>query len=139
MNDHTKRSSVDKAGTQVEDVDEILIRAVVSEFYRRALLDPQLGPVFDLHVDHWEEHLSRMTDFWSAVLLRTGRYAGRPMERHYAIDGLSLAHFDRWLELFEATVGDLCTPPQADAFRVRARAMREGMTRSLGLAAAGGN
>lgn len=134
-----KTNSKNDIGARAEDIDEILIRAVVSEFYRRALRDAELGPVFELHVGHWEEHLSRMTDFWSAVLLRTGRYAGRPIERHYAIDGLSLAHFDRWLELFEATVGDLCTPSQADAFRVRARAMREGMTRALGLNAAGGN
>lgn len=124
--------------SQAGDLDEFLIRAVVSEFYRRARLDAQLGPVFEVHVHHWEEHLVQMTDFWSGVLLGTGRYAGRPMERHHAIDGLSLAHFDRWIELFEATVGDLCTPAQAAAFLVRARRMREGMTRSLGLNSAKG-
>ena len=32
-------------------------------------------------------HLARMTDFWSAALLRTGRYSGRPVERHRSIEG----------------------------------------------------
>ena len=78
-------------------------------------------------------HLARMTDFWSAALLRSGRYSGRPVERHRAIDRLSAGHFDRWIELFEATVCELCPARQADAFLVRARLMREGMIRVLGL------
>ena len=35
---------------------------------------------------------------------------------------------------FEATVRDLCSPPEAEAFLARARKMREAMTRTLGLA-----
>jgi hemoglobin len=116
-----------------EGVTEDLIRAVVVEFYRRARRDDRLGPVFEGHVHHWDEHLARMTDFWSAALLRTGRYAGRPVERHRAIDGLAAAHFDRWIELFEATLHDLCSPEEARAFSVRARRMREGMAKVLGL------
>jgi hemoglobin len=74
-----------------------------------------------------------MTDFWGAALLRTGRYSGRPVERHRTIEGLSAAHFTRWIELFETTVGDLCTPQQAAAFMIRALRMREGMTKVLRL------
>ena len=76
-----------------------------------------------------------MTDFWSAALLRTGRYSGRPVEQHRAIDGLSRGHFDRWIELFEATVRDLCPAREAEAFLVRARRMRDAMTKVLGLGA----
>ena len=78
-------------------------------------------------------HLARMNDFWSAALLRTGRYSGRPVEQHRSIDGLGDGHFGRWVELFEATTSDLCTPRQADAFNIRARRMREGMTKVLRL------
>jgi hypothetical protein len=35
--------------------------------------------------------------------------------------------------LFEATVRDLCPPRAVEAFLVRARRMREGMTKVLGL------
>jgi hemoglobin len=109
------------------------IRAVVVEFYRRARRDDRLGPVFEVHVRGWDEHLARMVDFWSAALLRTGRYSGRPVERHREIDGLDTGHFDRWIELFEGTVRDLCPAGEADSFLVRARLMREGMTKVLGL------
>ena len=116
-----------------EGVSEDLIRVVVDEFYRRARWDDRLGPVFEAHVGEWDVHLARMTDFWSAALLRTGRYSGRPVERHRNIDGLSAGHFDRWIELFEDTVRDLCPPREAKAFLVRARRMREGISKVLGL------
>ena len=106
---------------------------MVLEFYQRARLDQKLGPVFDRHVDDWDAHLARMTDFWAAALLRSGRYSGRPVERHRGIEELSGAHFRRWIELFEATTRDICTPRQADAFINRARRMREGMTKVLRL------
>lgn len=114
-------------------ITEELIHDVVVEFYRRARRDARLGPVFEQYVQDWGSHLARMTDFWSAALLRTGRYSGRPVERHRSIDDLRDDHFRRWVELFEATVHDLCPVPQADAFVVRARRMREGMTKVLGL------
>jgi hemoglobin len=124
------------AGVPHEDavgITEDLIRDVVEEFYRRARRNERLGPVFETHIDEWEAHLSRMTDFWSAALLRSGRYSGRPVEQHRLIDGLSNEHFCQWIELFEATVRDLCPPQQAEAFLVRAGRMRDGMTRVLGL------
>lgn len=116
-----------------EKVTEDLIRAVVFEFYRRARLDDRLGVVFDRYVHDWDVHLSRMNDFWSAAMLRSGRYSGRPVERHRPIEELTSSHFERWIELFEATVRDLCEPPEAEAFLVRAQRMREGMTKVLGL------
>lgn len=123
------------AGVPTDDalgLTEDGIRAVVEEFYRRARGDDLLGPVFEAHVASWEAHLTRMTDFWSAALLRTGRYSGRPIEAHRAIEGLGPHHFDRWLALFEETVHDLHTPREAEAYLSRARLMREGMVKVLG-------
>lgn len=114
-------------------ITEELIRDVVVEFYRRARRDHRLGPVFEAQVRDWDVHLARMSDFWSAALLRTGRYSGRPVERHRSVGGLSAGHFDRWIERFEETVRDLCPPDQAEAFLVRARRMRDGMIMVLGL------
>ncbi|SIO58553.1 hemoglobin [Singulisphaera sp. GP187] len=126
-----------------EGITEGLIHDVVMEFYQRARRDGQLGPVFEAHIHEWESHLGRMIDFWSTALLRTGRYSGRPVERHRLIDALSEAHFGRWIELFEATVRDLCPLQEADAFLVRAQRMRDGLTKSLrlvdGAAAGPGN
>jgi hemoglobin len=116
-----------------EGITEELVRDVVVEFYRRARRDERLGPVFEAHVHEWDAHLARMTDFWSAALLRTGRYSGRPVEQHRSIAGIASGHFDRWLALFEQTVRDLCRTGQAEAFIVRARRMRDGMIMVLGL------
>jgi hemoglobin len=113
------------------EISEDLIRSVVVEFYRRARQDDRLGPVFEEHVDDWDVHLGRMTDFWSAALLRTGRYSGNPVEQHRRIPGLQDGHFGRWIELFEATVRDLCEPGPAEAFLIRARRMRDGLSKAL--------
>ncbi|MFZ5673247.1 MAG: group III truncated hemoglobin [Pseudomonadota bacterium] len=57
-----------------------------------------------------------MCDFWSAILLRTGRYDGRPLPPHLAIPGLGEEHFRRWLTLFRETVARLCPPEVARLF-----------------------
>lgn len=119
--------------TDAKGVTEELIRAVVVEFYRRARQDDRLGPVFESNVQDWETHLARMTDFWSAALLRTGRYSGRPVERHRSIEGLGDDHFSRWVELFETMARELCPPQEAQAFLDRARRMRAAMSNVLGL------
>ncbi len=116
-----------------EGVTEGMIREVVGEFYRRARRDDRLGPVFEAYIDEWDDHLARMTDFWSSALLRTGRYSGHPVEQHRGIVELSAGHFDRWVELFGETVRDLCPPREARAFLVRAERMREGISKVLGL------
>lgn len=124
------------AGVSHADADGIteeLIGEVVHAFYRRAREDGLLGPVFDRHVGDWDVHLARMVDFWSAALLRTGRYSGRPVERHREVGGLGRGHFEQWVELFEMTVRDVCAPAQAEAFIVRAYRMREAMSKVLGL------
>lgn len=115
-----------------EGVSEEMIRSVVGEFYRRAREDAQLGPIFEAHIADWPEHLDRMTDFWSAALLRTGRYTGNPVESHRRISSLAAGHFDRWITLFEQTVRDLCPLREAEAFLVRALRMREGLMKALG-------
>ena len=114
-------------------VSEGRIRELVAEFYRRVGADDLLGPVFACRISDWDRHLDRMTDFWSTAMNGTGRYHGRPIEKHRAIAELADGHFDRWVALFEATARDVCTPEEAEAFLGRARRMREGMAKVLGL------
>ncbi|HZW21874.1 MAG TPA: group III truncated hemoglobin, partial [Noviherbaspirillum sp.] len=48
------------------------ITTLVGDFYADVRADPELGPVFDaVLAGHWEEHLDRMVDFWSTVVLHT--------------------------------------------------------------------
>ena len=99
-------------------LDEAMIRAVVDRFYADARRDPVIGPVFNRVIapEAWPHHLATIADFWSSMLLGTGRYAGRPMPKHMAISELSDAHFMRWLALFRRTAEDLCPPDIAALF-----------------------
>lgn len=127
-------SLTERPGAPHADASEItedLIRAVVDEFYLRARDDDQLGPIFNHYVQDWDHHLAKMADFWSAALLKTGRYSGRPIDRHRLISELSAEHFDRWIDLFDATTQDLCQPAQARAFLIRAHKMRDAMSKNL--------
>ena len=101
-----------------EGLDETMIRAVVEQFYADARRDPVIGPVFNRIIapEAWPHHIATIADFWSSMLLGTGRYAGRPMPRHMAIPELSDAHFMRWLALFRHTVDELCSPEIATLF-----------------------
>ena len=118
-------------------LNENLIRKVVFGFYDRVRADPLLAPVFDsaIAADQWPHHLERMCDFWSSILLRTGRFQGRPMQKHLALPGLSDAHFHRWLVLFRQTVRELCSPPVAERFLERALMIAQSFRLSLAMQA----
>ena len=104
------------------ELDEVMVRAVVDTFYARARADEVIGPVFNrvIAADEWPKHLDTITDFWSSLMLGTGRYTGRPMPKHFAIPELSDEHFARWLKLFRQTAEALCPPEAAALFVDRA-------------------
>ncbi len=93
----------DTSGSQ-ESINETMIRHLVDTFYEDIRVDALLGPIFAHHVADWSLHLPKMYNFWSTVVLRTGRYSGRPLEAHERIAGLTQAHFTRWLELWNEVV-----------------------------------
>jgi hemoglobin len=101
-----------------EGLDEALIRAVVDHFYAEVRRDPLLGPIFNTIIppERWPHHLATIADFWSSMLLGSGRYTGRPLPKHLAIPELSDRHFQRWLALFRLTVEELCPPHVAEIF-----------------------
>ncbi|HRO33452.1 MAG TPA: group III truncated hemoglobin [Brevundimonas sp.] len=116
-------------------IDEAMIDALVEGFYARVRDDALIGPIFAQRIDDWGPHLEQMKLFWSSVALSTGVYQGRPMPKHLPLP-IDARHFDRWLELFEATARDLCPPVAADHFIVRARRIAESL--ELGVAGANG-
>ena len=100
------------------ELDETMIRAVVDQFYADVRKDPLIGPVFNRIIapEAWPHHLELIADFWSSMLLGTGRYAGRPLPKHMAVPELGDPHFRRWLALFRRTVEQLCPPDVAALF-----------------------
>jgi hemoglobin len=74
--------------------------------------------------DHeWPEHLRVIHDFWSSVMLKTGRYKGNPFAAHLKIEGISPALFGRWLALFEETCREHLAPDIAADLHGRAVAI----------------
>lgn len=103
-------------------LDETMIHDVVHGFYDKIRSDELLAPIFNraIQPEEWPNHLDKMCDFWSATLLRTSRYEGRPLPPHLAIPELGEEHFRRWLTLFQETVVRLCPAQVATIFMDRA-------------------
>lgn len=116
-------------------IDDAMIARLVDGFYDRVRADPLLGPVFEDRIADWGPHLEQMKLFWSSVALMSGAYHGRPMPKHLPLP-VDARHFDRWLELFEATAADVCPPAAAAHFIERARRIAESL--ELGIAGANG-
>lgn len=112
-------------------IDEGMIRTLVDSFYDTVRNDDLLGPIFARHVVDWSLHLPKMYAFWSTVVRRTGRYAGRPLEAHQRLPGLMQAHFDRWIALWTQTVARVVPAPSRNAFVVPATRMASSMSSVL--------
>lgn len=105
---------------------EAQIEDLVATFYARIRKDPELGPIFARVIgEDWTPHLKTMCNFWSSVMLTTGRYKGRPIPAHIKIGGIEPRHFAHWLVLFSATARELFAPPLAAAFVERANRIAE--------------
>ena len=126
---------VDGAGRLSEEA----VRRLVDRFYARVRRDAVLGPVFARALgeddDAWEAHLARLHDFWSSVMLTSGRYHRDPFSAHLRLPDLAPGMFDRWLALFGETCAEVFEPEVAAAFGNRAgriaRSLRMGLFERL--------
>jgi hemoglobin len=92
---------------------EAEISAMVRHFYRLALEDDLLGPMFRATIADFDSHYRIVDDFWSHSLLGTDRYQrGTPYSHHTHLK-VEPAHFDRWMAAFSAAVA--ATLPAAAA------------------------
>ena len=107
-------------------ITEEKIRQMVTQFYAKVQQDDILGPIFNTQIadPEWPHHLDRMCDFWSSVLLASGRFHGNPPAKHAALPNIEPKHFDRWLTLFEPVLSDVYDPETAGQILIRAQRMR---------------
>lgn len=105
-----KRRAAESIGVDADYIDHL-----VESFYGRVRGDDLIGPIFAARIADWPPHLARMKAFWRSVLHNSGEFSGNPMLKHMVIPGLELRHFERWLELFYATLRDAETHPEATA------------------------
>ena len=100
-------------------LDLAVLERLVRSFYKRARVDPEIGPKF-AQVADWDTHIANITAFWSSVALMSGRYQGQPMAAHVPLE-LRGPHFTRWLTLFEQTARETCSEAAANYLMEKAR------------------
>jgi hemoglobin len=102
----------------IEDVERL-----VRTFYRAAIPDPLLGPVFhDFGVD-WSVHIPKLVDFWAARILDRPGYAGNAVGAHQPVlerIGFGGRELARWLELWRETIDESFSGPNAERAKDRA-------------------
>jgi len=102
------------------------ITELVRRFYELARADGRLGPLFDAAIQDYDGHMAIVRDFWSQILLGTGRYQGHPFRPHMHLP-IELDHFDIWLKLFGLAARETLAPRTAELALARA----EHMTKSF--------
>jgi len=101
-------------------LDQKKIEQVVRRFYDLVRVDGQLGPVFSV-VEDWDEHLARLSEFWSSVTLMTGQYKGNPLAMHLIhMNRFKPEMFERWLTLWKATTSEMLTSEEASLLQAKA-------------------
>lgn len=112
--------------------NEVGIATMVDRFYDKVRADEHLGPVFDQAVHDWPAHKVVLRDFWSSMILRTGRYQGNPMRMHRALPPFPQALFHRWLTLWRDTAREVFDAPTAELFIGAAERVAQGLSMGLG-------
>ena len=117
---------------RIDQISEDAIRRLVDGFYAKVRVDSELAPIFDRAIPgDWEPHLATMRDFWSSVMLTSGRYKGNPVVTHLRLEAMESRLFDRWLELFDETCSELFVESLANVFRVKAARIAESLKLAL--------
>src|SRR5690348_1802746 len=97
-------------------LNEESIALLIDTFYARVREDDLIGPVFNRVVSDWPEHLAKLKDFWSTVMLGIGAYKGNPMMAHVPIPEMDKPHLVRWLTLWQQTTFEIFEPETAEIF-----------------------
>jgi hemoglobin len=128
---YAPRSSQEGAGSA--GIDRAVICRIVDAFYLQVAEDPMLGPVFNsrLHGE-WSQHLQKMYNFWSTIILGQISYTGNPIKVHRELPDIRVEHFDRWLSIFRATLKQECsTREQEESLYGRAERMAQAMANEV--------
>ena len=92
------------------------VELLVDTFYQKLVKDDLVSHFFaNLNLP---EHLPRVVQFWSFILLDEAGYSANMMEKHARLD-LDAASFDRWLKLFHETVDQFFTGEKATLAKQR--------------------
>ena len=105
-----------------EEIDHL-----ISEFYKKLLIDKKIGYFFTEVVQlDLKKHLPKIADFWETTLFHKAVYKGNPMTVHKVLHEKSpirKEHFDRWVKVFCETVEELHHGDKAELAKQRAHSI----------------
>jgi hemoglobin len=111
------------------------ILRLTTTFYQRAFADEMLGPIFtEIAQMDLEKHLPVIGDFWENILFRTGVYRGGAFAPHVILNQqvpLDWPKFERWLQIWTATVDDLFVGPYAETAKKHAEGVAHAFSNRL--------
>jgi hemoglobin len=98
--------------------DPAEVGEMVRRFYQAVAQDDLLGPMFtDVAQVDWSVHLPKLAAFWCRALFSQPGYEGNPYRQHQLIDArepFTVAHFERWLDLFHDTLDQGWAGPRVE-------------------------
>jgi hemoglobin len=113
-------------------ISEAEIEILIPCFYARVCDDALIGPVFNDAIDDWKHHLKKLVDFWSSVMLTSGRYKGNPVAAHLKhLPAITPPMFDRWLSLWTEVTSELLSAEAAVALQNKAARIAESLKLAL--------
>lgn len=105
----------------IENQDDI--KFLVDTFYEKVKQDDVLASIFLEKIPgDWGPHLQTMYRFWNAALFNVREYTGNPFMKHATMP-LTSVHFDRWINLFYATLDEHFKGRVADEAKRRSMIM----------------
>ena len=111
------------------------IASIVDTFYNQAILDKEIGYIFtDVAKLDLQKHIPIICDFWETVLFGNMLYRGSVVAKHISLhrkSSLKPEHFERWLEIWTATIQDKFSGKKAEEMISRAGKMAEMMKHKI--------
>lgn len=125
-----------EAAVRTRDLDDrTQIHDLVVAFYREVVFDELLSPVFvEVAEVDWTEHIPRLIDFWSRVLLGEPGYDGYVLGAHQVVsdrEPFRAEHFDRWYQLWVDCIDARWVGPSAELAKSHAEHMARVLARRL--------
>jgi hemoglobin len=118
-----------------DHITKASIKKLVDSFYAKVMEDTLLRPIFLQAIGEdpktWEFHMQRMHDFWSSIMLGSGRYHGNPFQKHKDLPAFDVALFDRWLILFAKTAQEIHTEEVANRYIEKSNRIAESLKMGL--------
>lgn len=108
-----------KQAVEIIGIDQAYLSRMLDFFVARIRADKRLCRVFEERAtDDLRAQVERMRTFWYNTAVHDGRCTEKLVEVHRNLPGLRREDFDRWLELFRATLEETAPTPEAANYLV---------------------